>query len=91
MHISKFTDTDYQKLLDYQQGLCQLCEKPNKKLVVDYDRSQTREHGKVRGLLCQSCFNGNFSKSKEFLTKVSNYLLDPPASKIYNPERLSQQ
>jgi recombination endonuclease VII len=83
MHISAFTDDDYRKLSDYQNGMCELCQTKPRKLVVDYDRSRSREYGKVRGLLCRRCFNGSFSKSKEFLLKVSNYLLDTPADRVF--------
>jgi len=83
MHISAFTDDDYQKLSDYQCGMCGLCQTKPRRLVVDYNRSRSWEHGKVRGLLCRRCFNGNFSKSREFLLKVSNYLLDPPADHVF--------
>lgn len=82
MHISKFTDNDYKALFDYQLGICELCGKQKKELVVDFDR----KFGKVRGLLCHSCFRGRFSKSREFLLKVSNYLLNPVADRVFGPK-----
>jgi hypothetical protein len=81
MNINFITDDDYKKLYDYQLGLCELCNKRPKKLFIDYNR----KNGKVRGLLCRKCFYGSFSKSKGFLMKVSNYLLDPVANRVFNP------
>jgi Autographiviridae endonuclease VII len=57
----KMTLEAYQSLLEGQNGLCAICNKPETKinlksgkvklLAVDHDHTT----GKIRGLLCQSC------------------------------------
>jgi hypothetical protein len=48
-----FTDADYARLLEAQDGHCALCpnEPKTRKLHVDHDHGT----GKVRGLLCHRC------------------------------------
>lgn len=45
------TPEQYSELLDLQGGICAICKKTNKDLVVDHDHSS----GKIRGILCQNC------------------------------------
>lgn len=50
------TPAEYQRLLDFQGGVCFICRRPprNKRLAVDHDH----ETGLVRGLLCADNENG---------------------------------
>lgn len=45
------SEQGYKELLEFNQGLCHLCDSPTDKLNVDHDHKT----GHVRGLLCQTC------------------------------------
>jgi len=74
---------EYQKIYDYQEGLCAICgpttgrKGKTKKLSVDHDHKT----GEVRGLLCSSCntFVGLVRDDAMAFLRGYKYLLDPPA------------
>ncbi len=65
--------SDYQLMLNEQQGRCAICQNLAKgKLVIDHDHSS----GEVRGLLCPSCNLGlgHFFDNPSFLRRAIEYL-----------------
>lgn len=71
---------EYERLLEFQGGLCALClQRPvSKRLAVDHDHRT----GDVRGLLCSRCNHealGALHDSLEFTLRVVRYLALPPA------------
>lgn len=70
------TIEEYDKLLDYQEGVCAICQKPSKKirLSVDHDHKT----GEIRGLLCTMC-NRHLSEriSTDWLLAAYEYLDAP--------------
>lgn len=62
----------YDQMFLQQHGLCKICKKQKRRLVVDHDH----ETGKVRGLLCDPC---NLALNKyvtlEWLEQCRVYLL----------------
>lgn len=77
-----FSKEDYILLLNKQNNLCAICDKPEsivnnhngkiKRLAIDHDHKT----GKVRGLLCQKCNTsiGAFNESIEALERAILYL-----------------
>lgn len=63
---------DYEAMRSQTAGACQICGKPQKKLLVDHDHAT----GRVRGLLCKTCNwgLGQFYDSPELLMKAVDYL-----------------
>ena len=78
----KITESDYDKMLNEQNGVCAICGKApdeNKHLYVDHNHVT----GKVRGLLCNSCnyklgiienksFVEFYQSTIEYLTKTND-------------------
>jgi hypothetical protein len=69
------TYPDYLRMLEEQQGLCAMCDRPGEGrggLHVDH----CHETGKVRGILCGSCNKGLgfLQESPELLRKAAWYL-----------------
>ncbi len=62
----------YNELLITQNGICCICKKDNKKLVIDHDHKT----GKVRGLLCSNCNTslGSLNDSVDNLKQAILYL-----------------
>lgn len=71
------TLSDWQKIFDYQKGLCAICQKPLIKPNTDHEHAS----GLIRGILCIWC-NRNLREymTVDFVQKVLNYLTNPPAS-----------
>lgn len=74
------TEADYQKILDYQGGVCAICgNKPSKKRFhVDHDHIT----GLIRGILCLWCNHkvlGGARDNVEVLESAAKYLKSPPA------------
>lgn len=63
--------TEYQEMLERQEGKCAICKK-KEKLVIDHDH----ESGKVRGLLCTRCNTaiGYFLDDIESIKSAISYL-----------------
>lgn len=65
---------DYETLEKSQNGVCKICQKPEKgkRLAVDH----CHETGKIRGLLCQKCNRalGMFHDDPQLLKKAIKYL-----------------
>jgi hypothetical protein len=77
------TLADYQKMLDYQGGVCYVCEKEpkaGKNHTVDHDHT-TRL---IRGVLCAWCNLRLIGKWRngELLMRGAEYLIDPPAQHV---------
>lgn len=79
----KMTLEDYQEMVDFQKGLCAICQLPpvdGKILVIDHDHSCCPSDvtcGKcIRGLVCNSCNSGMgfFKDNAEILESASAYL-----------------
>src|SRR3990167_2188512 len=77
------TDEQFNRLLEYQGGVCAICwrginaDDRKKRLSVDHDH----QTGKIRGLLCSGCNGGIgfFNDNLEVLKRAVNYLeLEPP-------------
>lgn len=64
---------DFNRLVDEQGGVCAICQRSNKKLVVDHDHKT----GKVRSLLCFRCniAIGLLEDSPKLATDVIKYLV----------------
>lgn len=88
------TCEDYDKLMQKQNGVCFVCQRPAKKLPlnVDHDHKLERalkKQGKgpresVRGLLCYRHNKGMgwFNDNPEYLSRASTYLYTPPARDV---------
>lgn len=77
------TPEAYQMLLDWQGGVCAICERPSKvrRLAVDHDHAT----GKVRGLLCRHCNYELLGWAKDDIAvfqRAIDYLLCPPLTQI---------
>lgn len=70
------TVDDYNKLLESQGGVCQVCKNPptNRRLAVDHCHTT----GKIRGLLCQACnvSIGKMRESPDLIRRLANYVED---------------
>ena len=82
------TATEYNTLLNYQNGACAMCGGTRKyRLHVDHDHKLEREQGSrasVRGLLCARC-NKLLAKAGDdtnLLAAAIKYLKNPPARKV---------
>lgn len=67
------TPEQYQKMLDRQGGLCDICYRPPKtlRLAVDHDHKTKR----VRGLLCYTCNRFRVSRNTvQTASRVLQYL-----------------
>jgi recombination endonuclease VII len=73
----KLTVEKWQKIFDYQAGLCAICKCVLKKANTDHNHVD----GETRGLLCPRCNRalGRFSDSIVLIRAALAYLLDPPA------------
>jgi hypothetical protein len=75
-HLKKFglTPEDFARMLDEQNNVCWICEKPEKdrRLAVDH----CHETGVIRGLLCSQCNTGigKLYHSPQLLARAINYL-----------------
>lgn len=71
----KITPEDYNRMLDYAKGACEICSAvptPDKPLCVDHDHTT----GDIRGLLCDHCNRGlgYFKDNAWNLTLARRYL-----------------
>lgn len=81
----KISSEEWQKILDFQKGVCYLCkkvQKSGKRLATDH----SHKNGIVRGLLCSQCNRllGKLENSGWTFITVAllyDYLTDPPAIK----------
>lgn len=75
--VFNLTEKKWQKIWDFQKGLCAMCRKHMKKPNVDH----CHKTGLIRGLLCNLCNRnlGRFRDSIELLQAAISYLLNPPA------------
>lgn len=74
------TAEEYRQMLDAQNGVCAICEKPEtstyagtiRNLAVDHDHAT----GKIRGLLCAHCNHtlGKMGDSAALLRRAADYL-----------------
>lgn len=73
------TPTDYDKIVDYQNGLCAICGNPPKKVRLNVDHDH--KTGLIRGALCFMCNRvlGLFRDNLERFNKAMLYLDNPPA------------
>jgi len=78
--LGLLTKKEYNKLLEKQNGVCAICEKPETKKLKDtiYRLAIDHDHktNKVRGLLCSRCNRGlgHFMDNVKFLLKAIKYL-----------------
>ena len=72
------TAEDYNRTLEFQGGVCAICEEPPKKrrLAVDHDHKT----GEIRGLLCWRCNHtlGSLERGRdpEWLVEVMNKIIE---------------
>lgn len=73
----KLTPEIWQKVFDYQGGLCAICGHVLKKANTDHDHTS----GEFRGILCARCNRalGRFADSIVLIRAALTYLLAPPA------------
>jgi len=73
------TEAEFVAMVENQKGLCAICGRSGKKLVIDH----CHKTGKVRGLLCYSCnlAIGLLNDSPELFSACSRYVV---AHKIHN-------
>ena len=71
------TEVQWQKIYDFQKGLCAICHTPLRKPQTDHCHAT----GLIRGLLCSRCNRalGRFRDSIALLQASAAYLLAPPA------------
>lgn len=63
---------EYMELLEKQGGICAICSRDDRKIVIDHDHLT----GKIRGLLCIRCnvALGTFGDTAEGVERALNYL-----------------
>jgi len=67
----KLTKTEYNNLLDSQEGKCKICKvKSNRNLSVDH----CHKSGKIRGLLCNTC-NAGLGMFKDCIDLLNNAII----------------
>ena len=67
------SEDDYKEMLEYQDGLCAICETKTKyRLCVDHCHTT----GRIRGLLCRRCNSalGMLGDNEEGLRKAFEYV-----------------
>ena len=71
------TESQWQRIYDFQKGLCAICHNPMRKPNVDH----CHKTGLIRGLLCPRCNRalGRFGDSIVLIRAALAYLLIPPA------------
>lgn len=78
---------DYDKMMDFQGGVCFLCKNhpKTKKLGVDHDHKT----GAIRGLLCSWCnvALGKFRDSAEIINRAAEYFKSYPATSALGAPR----
>lgn len=78
---------DYNKIAEFQSGLCAICLQPpkNRRLSVDHDHKT----GLIRGALCSFCNRaiGLFRDDIKKFERVVEYLKSPPATSALGAER----
>lgn len=76
------TQSDFNNLVDSQDGLCGICGDALGKVNIDHDH----ESGEVRGLLCTGCNTGlgHLGDSINGVEKALHYLEQPPFFKYAN-------
>lgn len=80
----KLSLLEWQKIFDFQKGLCAICGTKLIKPNTDHCHSdKTGIAGEVRGLLCARCNRalGRFGDRLDLLLAAVAYLQDPPARK----------
>ena len=77
--VFNITPEEYDRILEFQGGVCALCKKPpkeGKRLAVDHDH----ESGAVRGLLDFTCNKRVVgSRSAATILRMAEYVTNPPA------------
>jgi hypothetical protein len=83
------TPEQYDEMLNQQNGLCAVCDKPERirdgrRMPVDHDH----ETGKVRGLLCSHCNRGIglFGDDPDVLLSAAAYLIRAQETSHANPQ-----
>ncbi len=78
---------EYDKLLDYQGGVCAMCKQPcksGKRLAVDHDHNT----GAIRSLLCMKCNKHKVGDlTLEDALAIVKYLQNPMADKVFGVTR----
>ncbi len=80
LKLYKITSKDYKIMLENQNNVCAICEKPETALKNGKVKSFAIDHdhltGKIRGLLCSKCNRGigYFKDSKILLSNAIEYL-----------------
>lgn len=70
----KISTQDYEKMFKDQNGVCFICQNPQKDKLLAVDHCHTT--GKVRGLLCTLCNKGLgcYRDNIDYLTRAIEYL-----------------
>lgn len=77
------TADQYDEMLDQQNGVCAICERPPKKMPLNVDHDH--KSGLVRGLLCWTCNHRLLpaaGDNPERASRAAEYLKHPPAVRI---------
>ena len=83
------TEDERDQIFKFQNGACALCgntvtkKGEPLKLAIDHDHKD----GLVRGLLCFRCNTMLGSLVTEFVRKILEYLLNPPATQVLGAPR----
>jgi len=74
---------EYERLREFQQGRCAICQRaPRYRLAVDHDHKTTE----VRGLLCKLCNQHILPSARDdpkVLRRAAEYLEHPPAQDVF--------
>lgn len=85
--LYRITQQEYERILEYQHGLCFICGHPPKKkrLAVDHNHKT----GLIRGLLCAGCnvALGKFRDDPDRIRKAMAYVDAPPATIVLGAPR----
>ena len=74
-HAYGITDGDRARLLNNQNGLCRICDRPFSETLKPYI-DHSHKTGKVRGILCHHCNTalGMLNENHELFLKAIKYL-----------------
>ncbi len=81
---SQFTQVDYDRLYQIQQGKCVICKRHRIELRYDLHVDHDHQTGIVRGLLCINC-NTWLGWSEKFNSQVKKYLRKKHTKKPQKP------
>jgi hypothetical protein len=88
MQFFHLTVEEFEKIKQFQDSKCAICQRPMKQPNVDHRHTD----GLIRGLLCMTCNKGlgYLKDNVENLLRTISYLANPPAVQALGEERFGE-